>query len=51
MTKNIIFCADGTWNYPGQDENNDGLPDQTNVYKLFLALKGRSDNGTLMDVD
>lgn len=49
MTKNIIFCADGTWNYPGQDENNDGRPDQTNVYKLFLALKGRFDNDTLMD--
>lgn len=49
MTKNIIFCADGTWNCPGQDENNDGLPDQTNVYKLFLALKGHFDHGSLMD--
>jgi uncharacterized protein (DUF2235 family) len=40
MAKNIIFCADGTWNSPGQDENSDGTPDQTNVVKLFLALSG-----------
>ena len=38
MSKNIIFCADGTWNNPRQDENNDHTPDPTNVFKLFLSL-------------
>ncbi len=40
MSKNIIFCADGTWNNPRQDENNDHTPDPTNVFKLFLSLDG-----------
>lgn len=40
MSKNIVFCADGTWNSPTQDENHDQLPDQTNVYKLFRMLEG-----------
>jgi len=40
MSKNVIFCADGTWNSPSQDENHDLLPDQTNVYKLFRMLEG-----------
>ncbi|GFO66726.1 hypothetical protein GMLC_03050 [Geomonas limicola] len=40
MSKNIVFCADGTWNSPSQDENHDQLPDQTNVYKLFRMLEG-----------
>ena len=43
MGKNIIFCADGTWNGPDQDEDHDLQPDPTNVYKLFLALDGRLD--------
>lgn len=38
--KTIIFCADGTWNGPSDDEDKDGVPDITNVLKLFLALKG-----------
>ena len=33
MAKNIIFCADGTWN---GDEN----PNLTNVFKLFNLLQG-----------
>jgi uncharacterized protein (DUF2235 family) len=37
MAKAIIFCADGTWNHPGQTQ--DGLPADTNVYKFFKALK------------
>ena len=37
MPKNIIFCADGTWNHPG--ETDDGLPADTNVYKFFKALE------------
>jgi uncharacterized protein (DUF2235 family) len=36
MAKNIIFCADGTWNHPGETDN--GLPADTNVYKIFKAL-------------
>lgn len=38
--KTIIFCADGTWNGPNDDEDKDGVPDVTNVLKLFLALRG-----------
>lgn len=51
MPKNIVFCADGTWNDPNQDENHDSLPDQTNVYKLFLALSGAFDSGSLRSAD
>src|SRR5262245_28847667 len=40
MPKNIVFCADGTWNDPNEDENADHSPDPTNVYKLFLCLDG-----------
>lgn len=36
MPKNIVFCADGTWNHP--DETDDGVPAPTNVFKLFNAL-------------
>lgn len=49
MSKNIIFCADGTWNSPGQDENRDGTPDCTNVYKTFLALSGGLSTKSLLD--
>ena len=41
MSKLIIYCADGTWNGPGQDENDDREPDPTNVYKLFVGLAGQ----------
>jgi uncharacterized protein (DUF2235 family) len=37
MPKNIVFCADGTWDHPG--ESADGLPADTNVYKFFKALR------------
>ena len=40
MAKKIVFCADGTWNSPNQDENQDQTADPTNVYKLFLLLDG-----------
>lgn len=40
MAKKIVFCADGTWNNPHQDENQDQTADPTNVYKLFLLLEG-----------
>lgn len=51
MAKNIVFCADGTWNDPNQDENHDNLPDQTNVYKLFMALQGELDSGSIRSAD
>src|SRR6185436_3569301 len=52
MSKQIIFCADGTWNGPGQPAGttdidsagpadpviNDGV---TNVVKLFVNLRGQ----------
>jgi uncharacterized protein (DUF2235 family) len=40
MAKNVIFCADGTWNGPDQDDDHDGAADPTNVFKLFLDLDG-----------
>ena len=40
MPKNIVFCADGTWNSPNADDNKDQIPDPTNVYKLFISLEG-----------
>ena len=42
MPKNIIFCADGTWNGPGATD--DDLSGQvTNVYKMFINLDGVDD--------
>lgn len=40
MAKHIVFCADGTWNNPNEDQNQDRTADPTNVYKLFTALEG-----------
>jgi hypothetical protein len=40
MTKNIALFADGTWNGPTQDHDGDGVPDMTNVLKLFSNLQG-----------
>ncbi len=51
MTKTLIFCADGTWNGPDQDDDNDGSPDLTNVYKLFFGLKGELSQQTICDAD
>jgi uncharacterized protein (DUF2235 family) len=36
MPKNIVFCADGTWNHPG--ETDAGQVANTNVYKFSKAL-------------
>jgi glutathione S-transferase len=40
MPKNIAFFADGTWNGPDQDDNDDGILDPTNVFLLFDHLQG-----------
>lgn len=39
MAKNIIFCADGTWNNPGDTADKDNI--STNVYALFSLLQGK----------
>ncbi len=39
--KTIAFCADGTWNGPGQTDGDDATMRTTNVYKLFVNLDGR----------
>jgi uncharacterized protein (DUF2235 family) len=36
MPKNIVFCADGTWNRPGKTDTS--LVANTNVYKIFKAI-------------
>lgn len=51
MAKFIIFCADGTWNSPDQDENEDRQPDPTNVYKLFSGLAGKMCVDSIRDAD
>jgi hypothetical protein len=40
MPKNIVFCADGTWNGPGEADHDDQNAPATNVFKLFLDLAG-----------
>lgn len=51
MSKMVIFCADGTWNGPGQDENKDGLADPTNIYKLFCGLAGSLSTASIREAD
>jgi uncharacterized protein (DUF2235 family) len=38
--KTIIFCADGTWNGVDIDDDQDGVPDLTNVRHFFDTLAG-----------
>jgi uncharacterized protein (DUF2235 family) len=40
MAKNIVFCADGTWNGPRERDQDDKGATPTNVFKLFLNLSG-----------
>lgn len=40
MAKNLVFCADGTWNGPGEDEQGARSGSPTNVFKLFGNLEG-----------
>ena len=51
MAKHIVFCADGTWNTPNEDQNQDKTPDPTNVYKLFTALEGTMTPPSLLLAD
>lgn len=39
--KRLIICCDGTWNNPEQEDN--GIPAPTNVFKLFNAVSGRDE--------
>ena len=45
MMKNVIFCADGTWNGPSEPDSDDKSV-ATNVFKLFLNLDGKGTSGT-----
>src|SRR5262249_60645809 len=51
MAKNVIFCADGTWNGPGEPEDHDRTSHSTNVFKLFSNLDGELAPGTLRLAD
>ncbi|GLH73296.1 hypothetical protein GETHLI_17980 [Geothrix limicola] len=51
MSKQIVFCADGTWNNPNEDENHDQTSDPTNVYKLFVGLDGALSDASLLLAD
>jgi hypothetical protein len=46
MSKNIVFCADGTWNGPGQTDGDVTSSPASNVFKLFLHLAGTDVPGT-----
>ncbi len=41
MSKNIVFCADGTWNGPGQEGPADKGDPSSNVFKFYLNLAGQ----------
>ena len=45
MSKNIVFCADGTWNHPSDPETDDSAH-PSNVFKLFVKLEGKDDPGS-----
>jgi uncharacterized protein (DUF2235 family) len=45
MPKNVIFCADGTWDGPGGDDMSDKV---TNVFRLFVNLDGEDDIGSML---
>ena len=48
MSKNIVFCADGTWNGPGEADHDDKAAPATNVFKLFLNLGGTDAPGSVL---
>ena len=50
--KTIVFCADGTWNGPGQpEEQEEQGGHRTNVFKLFLNLAGDLSPDSLRSAD
>lgn len=50
--KTIVFCADGTWNGPGQPEEQEETGGRrTNVFKLFLNLAGDLSPDSLRSAD
>lgn len=50
--KTIVFCADGTWNGPGQPEEQEEQGGRrTNVFKLFLNLSGDLSPDSLRSAD
>jgi len=51
MSKNIVFCADGTWNHPSDPEVDDPNANPSNVFKLFLKLEGDDDHRTIRLAD
>jgi uncharacterized protein (DUF2235 family) len=48
MSKTIIFCADGTWNGPGENDQTSAAKPATNVLKLFLNLAGADSLDTML---
>ncbi len=48
MPKTIVFCADGTWNGPGESTDEDTSAPPTNVFKLYSNLAGEDAPGTLL---
>jgi len=40
MAKSIIFCADGTWNGPAQDDGDRPGDPASNVFHLYCCLAG-----------
>jgi uncharacterized protein (DUF2235 family) len=42
MSKDIVFCADGTWNRPGEADGDDKTAGVTNVFKIYVNLDGAS---------
>src|SRR5262249_58479478 len=51
MAKNIVFCADGTWNGPGQSDTKPAERQWTNVFKIFLNLDGSDAARTALFAD
>lgn len=48
MSKNIIFCADGTWNNAGTEAENK-VEALSNVYKLFDYLDGATSSPVILN--
>src|ERR1700744_2209446 len=48
MSKVILFCADGTWNGPGEPDDDNTASPPTIVITLFLTVAGTDQPGTLL---